>query len=415
MDLEVAIIGAGAAGIAAARRLQDRGRSVLLVEAMARVGGRAHTLTIGDLPLDMGCGWLHSAERNPLARLAEALGYAIDHKEAAWRDQLRNLGFAAADQRQAWEAYTALEDRLRDTLPANDCAGDGVARDDRWRPYLDMLSGALNGAELDRVSARDLLAYDDHASENNWRLPVGYGTLIAGAASALPVRCGVRVRAIDLSAQRVRIETDEGPIRASAVIVTVPTDILARGDIAFSPGIDGHLHAAACLPLGRVDKLFLAMEDAEKVPPETHLLGNPHDALTGSYYLRPFGWPVIECFFGGIAARAMEEAGDAGRLAFATEELGKFLGADFARGLEPIAGTWWHKEPSIGGAYSHALPGHADKRALLACPPDERLHFAGEACSATDYSTAHGAWESGIAAADRVETILAAKDRTDLA
>jgi len=231
----------------------------------------------------------------------------------------------------------------------------------------------------------------------------------------LPVRCGVRVRAIDLSAQRVRIETDEGPIRASAVIVTVPTDILARGDIAFSPGIDGHLHAAACLPLGRVDKLFLAMEDAEKVPPETHLLGNPHDALTGSYYLRPFGWPVIECFFGGIAARAMEEAGDAGRLAFATEELGKFLGADFARGLEPIAGTWWHKEPSIGGAYSHALPGHADKRALLACPPDERLHFAGEACSATDYSTAHGAWESGIAAADRVEMILAARDRTDLA
>ena len=115
---------------------------------------------------------------------------------------------------------------------------------------------------------------------------------------------------------------------------------------------------------------------------------------------------MIECFFGGIAARAMEQAGDAGRFAFATEELRRLLGADFARGLQPIAGSWWHKEPSIGGAYSHALPGQAEKRAVLASPPSERLYFAGEACSATDYSTAHGAWESGIAAADRVEAML---------
>ncbi len=213
--------------------------------------------------------------------------------------------------------------------------------------------------------------------------------------------------AIDHGASCIRIETDKGAIEARAAIVAVPTDVLARGDIRFSPAIDDHLHAAACLPLGRVDKLFLAMEDAEAVPPETHLLGNPHDALTGSYYLRPFGRPVIECFFGGIAARAMEEAGDAGRFAFATEELGHCLGADFARRLQPIAGSWWHKEPTIGGAYSHALPGQANKRALLAAPVNERLHFAGEACSAIDYSTVHGAWASGIAAADRVEAVLA--------
>ena len=407
MQIDIVVIGAGAAGIAAARRLQDRGRAVLLLEAMERVGGRAHTVAVQGMALDMGCGWLHSAERNPLARLAEVQGHAVDRSQAAWRDQLRNLGFPAADQRDAWRAYAALEDRLRASPPASDCAGDGMARDDPWRPYLDMISGALNGAELDRVSARDWLAYDDHASEENWRLPSGYGTLIAELASSLPVRFATKVIAIDHGASCIRIETDKGAIEARAAIVAVPTDVLARGDIRFSPAIDDHLHAAACLPLGRVDKLFLAMEDAEAVPPETHLLGNPHDALTGSYYLRPFGRPVIECFFGGIAARAMEEAGDAGRFAFATEELGHCLGADFARRLQPIAGSWWHKEPTIGGAYSHALPGHADKRALLAVPVNERLHFAGEACSAIDYSTVHGAWASGIAAADRVEAVLA--------
>jgi len=406
MQVDTIVVGAGAAGIAAARRLRDRGRSVWALEAMERVGGRAHSVTVQELPLDLGCGWLHSAERNPLAHLAEMLGYAIDRSRAAWQDQLRNLGFPAADQREAWLAYDALERKLREEPPTTDCAGDGIARDHRWRPYLDMISGALNGAELDRVSARDLLAYDDHASEENWRVPAGYGTLIAEAAASLTIRCGTKVTAIDHGSSPVRIETDKGSIEARAAIVTVPTDILARGDIAFSPGINDHLHAAACLPLGRVDKLFLAMEDSEAVPPETHLIGNSHEALTGSYYLRPFGRPVIECFFGGIAARAMEEAGDAGRFAFAAEELGRLLGADFARRLRPVAGSWWHKVPSIGGAYSHALPGHAEKRAVLASSPSERLHFAGEACSATDYSTAHGAWESGVAAADRVEAML---------
>ena len=297
---------------------------------------------------------------------------------------MRNLGFSAADQREAGRAYEEFENTLRKAAPASDRAGDAIPHDHRWRPYLDMLSGALNGAELDRVSARDLLAYDDHASEENWRLPQGYGTLIAGMAGTLPVRYGTKVTAIDHGSTPARIGTDKGSIEARSVIVTVPTDILARGDILFSPAIEEHLHAAACLPLGHVDKLFLAMEDAQAVPPETHLLGNPHDALTGSYYLRPFGRPVIECFFGGIAARAMEQAGDAGRFAFATEELGCLLGADFARRLRPTAGSWWCKEASIGGAYSHTLPGHAEKRALLASSPSDRLHFAGEACSASD-------------------------------
>ena len=406
MDCEVAIVGAGAAGIAAARRLKDRGRRIMVLEAMDRVGGRAHTVAVGRLPLDLGCGWLHSAERNPLARFAEAQGVAIDRSHAAWQDQLRNLGFPAADQRAAAKAYEELERSLREAPPDSDRAGEGIAPDHPWRPYLDMLSGALNGAELDRVSAADLLAYDDHASEQNWRLPEGYGSLIAQAAEGLPLRLGTMVRAIDGRGARLRVETNLGAIEAEAVIVAVPTDILARGDIAFAPAIDDHLHAASRLPLGRVDKLFLAIEDAEAVPPETHLLGNPHSALTGSYYLRPFGRPVIECFFGGIAARAMEDAGDAGRLAFATEELSRLLGADFARRLQPIAGSWWHKEPSIGGAYSHALPGYADQRAVLASPPNERLCFAGEACSAHDFSTAHGAWASGISAADRIEAAL---------
>ncbi|MET0547050.1 MAG: FAD-dependent oxidoreductase, partial [Caulobacterales bacterium] len=129
-------------------------------------------------------------------------------------------------------------------------------------------------------------------------------------------------------------------------------------------------------------------------------------ADTGSYYIRPLGRPVIECFLGGVFAQELERAGEAAAISFVIDELRDLLGADFARGLSPLAVTQWGQEKTIGGSYSHALPGHADARAILARPVSERLCFAGEACSAQDYSTAHGAWQSGIAAADWIDRSL---------
>ena len=405
-EVDVVVIGAGAAGIAAARRLHRHGRSVLVVEAMDRLGGRAHTVVLGGCPFDLGCGWLHSADRNPLARLAETGGVPLDRSEAAWGVQLRNLGFSAADQRAAGETYAVFEERAHRAPPPSDCAGELLARDDPWRAFADGLSGYMNGAELDRLSVRDFLAYDDAATENNWRVPSGYGALIAGAADGLDIALGTRVSAIDHGGRTVRVETDRGAVQARAAIVTVSTSVLAVGAMRFTPAPDDHLHAAAGLPLGLADKLFLRMADAEAVPPESHLLGDPHSSRTGSYYLRPFGRPVIECFFGGIGARTLEEAGPGAAEALAREELGRLLGADFATGLTSLAATAWGREPTVLGSYSHALPGRADARAVLAAPPSERLVFAGEACSPHDFSTAHGAWASGLRAADLIEVTL---------
>ena len=396
---DVAVVGAGAAGIAAARRLMSHGRSVLLIEALPRLGGRARTATLDDMPLDLGCGWLHSAERNPLATLAQAEGRRIDHSEGAWRRQLRNIRFPVADQHAAWAAYEALVERLHSHPPASDRAGDGMPRTDRWRPYIDALSSYINGAELDRLSVADFLAYDDAASESNWRLPGGYGAFIAGLGAHLPATLGARVTSIAHD-REVVLETNRGAIRAGAAIVAVPTGVLASGAIRFAPAVDDHLHAASRLPLGLADKVFLSLAEPEAAPVESHLLGRIDRAETASYYLRPFGRPVVECFLGGAWARTLEDAGEAAATAFVLEELRDLLGADFVKALSPLAVTRWAHEPTIGGSYSHALPGCADARAVLARPVSERLCFAGEACSATDYSTAHGAWESGLAAAD---------------
>ena len=145
--LDVAIVGAGAAGIAAARRLIGLGRSVLLVEALPRLGGRALTVQVAGLPLDLGCGWLHSADRNPLAALADTAGIELDRSKAAWGEQLRDVGATAGTQEQAWDAYEAFGTRLRRDPPASDRAGDAMSPGDPWRPFVDALSGFMNGAE----------------------------------------------------------------------------------------------------------------------------------------------------------------------------------------------------------------------------------------------------------------------------
>src|SRR5688572_12434846 len=161
--IDVAIIGGGAAGIAAARELASKGRSSLLVEASPRLGGRARTVSLRGMPLDLGCGWLHSAERNPLAALAEMGGEVLDRREGAWRRQFHDLGFTAKDQEEAWKAYEAFGERIRRNPPPSDRAGDAMARDDRWRPFVDAISSFINGAELDALSIADFIAYDDAA------------------------------------------------------------------------------------------------------------------------------------------------------------------------------------------------------------------------------------------------------------
>jgi monoamine oxidase len=402
----VAIVGGGAAGIAAARQLAARRRSVRLIEALPRLGGRARTQMLQGMPLDLGCGWLHSAGRNPLAALAEAQGEVLDRSRSAWHRQLRNIHFSPEEQHEAWGAFSGLGERLHSDPPASDCAGDALAPDDRWRPFVDAVSTFINGTELDRLSIADYLAYEDASTDDNWRLPRGYGAFIAGLGASIPVTLETQVESITFGADVV-LATTRGTVRARAVIVAVPTTVLAQGRIRFPATVDDHLQAASRLPLGLADKVYLSVADLDAVPPESHLLGRLDRTATGSYYLRPFGRAVIECYLGGACARELEAAGAEAAFAFAVGELRDLLGADFARSLAPIAATRWAHEPTIGGSYSHALPGHAEARTVLARPVNEWCCFAGEACSTTDFSTAHGAWQSGLDAAEHIERFLA--------
>jgi monoamine oxidase len=212
-------------------------------------------------------------------------------------------------------------------------------------------------------------------------------------------RCATTLERLELEAVGVRLDTNTGSIRARAAIVTVSTAVLAGEAIHWPTAMQSWCDAAYALPLGRNEKLFLQIAAGAGFENETQLLGNPRDPATGAYYIRPFDWPVIECFLGGDGAELVAREGEAAGFAHALDELAALMGGDVRRFLRPIAASNWTVTPRIGGAYSCALPEAAAERLRLARPLDDRIFFAGEATSATDFSTAHGAYASGVRAA----------------
>ncbi len=399
--IDIAIIGGGAAGLGAARRLQATGRSCLIVEARDRIGGRAHTVQAAPgVTFDMGCGWLHSADKNSFVAIARSLNFAIDTTRPPWREQQFDIAFPRAERRAYLAAldafYTRAEAAAESDMdgPAASCLEPG----NRWNPMIDAISTYINGVELDRVSLHDMDAYED--TEVNWRLPAGYGALIAAYGAPCPVALNAPVTRIDHSGKQIRIETAHGTLVASKVIVTVPTNLIANEAIRFDPPLPDKVGAAASLPLGLDNKVMLALSGAVDLPQDTGLRNGAPKTAIGSYHLRPFGQPCIEGFFGGAFARELEAAGEGALAAQAIDEIVHMLGNNVRQRLTPLRESRWGAEPYSQGAYSHALPGHAEARAVLAAPVDNRLFFAGEATSPNFFSTAHGARDSGERAAE---------------
>src|SRR5271167_2435044 len=253
-EVDVAIIGAGAAGLGAAHALKNSGLSIIVLEARDRAGGRAHTIMAApDITFDLGCGWLHSADKNRFVGIAEQLNFEIDKTRPPWREQSFDTGFPLAERMDFIRAIDAFYDRAdeaaRQAIKSGHdrAAGDYLEPGNRWNPMIDALSSYINGCELDVVSVLDMDAYED--TETNWRVRRGYGAMIAAYGASCPLALNCQVSLIDHSGTRVRIETSLGTLEAGKVIVTVPTNLIADEAIRFHPALAAKVDAAIGLPL----------------------------------------------------------------------------------------------------------------------------------------------------------------------
>jgi monoamine oxidase len=411
-DTEVVIVGGGAAGIAAGRRLAKAAIDCLVVEARPRLGGRAWTVTDSTgFSLDLGCGWLHSADRNPWATIAQAQGRTIDKTAPPWERRSMPIGFPLSEQEDFSKALHGFFERVGPVANMEYDVAASVALEpgSRWNNLISAVGTFISGAEPDRVSARDFDAYDD--SGVNWRVREGYGTMIAAYGEGLQRVLDCPVLQIDHHGRRLKIETAKGVIAADQAIVTLPSAMLADKEFLFTPALPEKTEAAKGLPLGLADKLFLSLQNAEEFESGSQLFGHIDRVTTAAYYFRPFGRPLIECYFGGRLASELEAGDERAFFDFAVSELSGLLGSEFPRRVKPVQIHRWGADPFARGSYSYAQPGMAGCRAKLASPVNDRLFFAGEACSPTDFSTAHGGWFTGVAAADQA---IAARQRKRL-
>jgi monoamine oxidase len=410
-DLDLVVVGAGAAGLAAARTALACGLTVAVLEAKDRIGGRAHTDTdTFGVPWDRGAHWLHHARHNPFTAFADQEGFAYQQSPIPRR--LWSGGWADAALDAELEDYYA---RAFAAIDAAGAAGLDVAASEvipphpRFRPMFDSWSAALNGADPERVSTLDHARYD--MSGGNWRVADGFGALVARFGAGLPVELDTRAERIRWGGSEVVVNSLRGTLRSRAAIVTASTNVLAQGGIAFDPPLPvPKREALAGVPVGEANKVALAFKGKLPGPAGSyflHLEHRTHEVMR--FEIRPFGRKLVIGYLGGRFAAELEAAGPDAMAAFATDKLAQVFGSGLRQQIHAVATTAWVGDPDIMGGYSYALPGKAHLRPLLAEPLAERVFFAGEACSLDAFGTVHGARASGEAAARAVARVLGAQ------
>ena len=397
-SIDVAIVGAGAAGVAAATRLTKAGVAAVMIEARDRVGGRAHTIPAAGDVIDLGCEWLHSADKNVLVKVAEEHGFTVDKGTPGWSGPA-SVGLPSRDHAEYRKALEDFFDAVEEAAASGKdrAASDLLPKNSRWEMLLRAVATYYSGTELEKISIIDFDNYED--TRINWTVREGYGAMIAGAAKGLPVVFDCAVTKIDHSGKTVKLETKQGTIEARAAIVCAPTPLIAEGAIRFDPALPDKQAAAAGLPLGVANKIFFEI-DGDFSYPRGHFYGATDRVETISFDLFPRGRKMLSGFVGGAFAVELEKGGPVAAEAEARRQISTMLGADANKHLRFLRTTAWRSDPFARGGYSSALPGHASDRATLAAPVDGRLFFAGEACSKIHFSTTHGAWETGVTAAE---------------
>lgn len=418
---KVIVVGAGFSGLAAARRLVEADFEVVVLEARERIGGRVWTSRRWkDAPMDLGGSWIHGISGNPLTAVADAAGAArVATSEDADILYLPGARVAGEGFEARLEAMEALVERAR--------VGAGELDED-----LSLEAAILRELDGRKLAAEDRQALDfwvsasiEHEYAADWGdlsaqnfdddsgfegpevvFPQGYGTLADYLAKGLDIHLGQKVSRIDARGEGVKVAASGGSFSADAVIVSVPLGVLKKGAIEFLPGLPaGHREAIEELEMGLLNKAILRFPKAfwDKEYDWLAYAGQKRGRWAEFFsLLRPTGLPILMGFNAGAYGREIEAWSDTQIVDDAMAALRDMFGSKIPRPSD-FQLTRWASDPLAYGSYSYLPPGAtSETRAALARPSSEKVVFAGEATSPQYSATVHGAYLSGLRAADEL-------------
>jgi monoamine oxidase len=403
-EADIVVIGAGAAGIAAARRIQAANRKVIVVEASSQIGGRCLTDTASfEAPFDRGARWLHNPDTNPMIKLARDAGLDIHAAPLGQKIRIGRRNARAGETEEFLAALVranrAIDDASRGRADVS-CASVLPKDMGDWAGTAEFVLGAnATGKDLKDVSAIDKARAQERNAAIGCRQ--GLGTLIAKLGEQVPISLSTPASHLTWSGRDVTVETPSGRIAARAAIITVSSNVLTASNIKFTPELPKRqLDAAAKLSLGSYDHIAL------------QLPGNPFGLARDDVVIEQSNSTRTALLFANIGSSSLcsiDVAGSFGRdlagqgekamVAFAVEWLTKLFGSEVAAAVKKSSATRWNAAPFALGAMSSAAPGAQPSRKILT-EPIGCMFLAGEATHETLWGTVDGAWESGERAAE---------------
>ncbi len=404
-DYDVAIIGAGAAGIAAGRRIAQAGKNYVILEAGNRAGGRIASASLpSGTVYDRGANRFSAPARNPLVAIARAERLKLYEPSPG-----RRLYVGAREARDGeYDDFTASLRRANRTIAAVAELGRDIAAARAlpelgdWRGTVAFVLGPLTaGKDLEEVSTVDLSRAEDRPDDVMFT--EGTNALLTIATKPLAIELNTAVQRVDSGGRgRVELGTSRGTLTARTVIVTASTNVLASDRLRFSPSLPAQITAAlGRLSLGTYERaIFELSGNPFRFGANERITFKTDNAKTILLHTRVGGSDLVYADLAGRFGRELANAGEAAVAGFIEDEFAERFGGGTRQALGKIELTRWSKEPWVQGGFSAAAPGAASSRRALMEPINDRVFLAGEAAHETLWGTVAGAALSGERAAN---------------
>lgn len=418
-DFDVIVIGAGIAGLAAARRLTDLGYSVVVLEASSVIGGRIRTDWSLGAPFEVGAGWIHRPDGNPISGLAKA----INATTFLTSDESYRFFFEDGTPVPRPEINSKYRDlvrlfkRIDDTFDTDQSLSAAIRKislqslhDPVLRWMLSAYTEFSTGGPIEKLSAY-YFDEDDEYDGEDVILTGGYELIPKSLAGDLDVRLNTIVEAIEYEdGEGATVRTARGVFEADFVICTVPLGVLKKGSIAFDPPLPQSLQTSIeKIGFGNVTKLALKFEEPFW-PIGTQYFGYMSEPKGRWNYFLNYRTFSQENILLGVSVGdypfVAEQMSDTEMVADCMEVLRAMFGAGIPAPKAYLA-TRWSEDPFTYGAYSYTAVGNTPEDFdSFAIPVSRTLLFAGEHTLFDFHATTHGAYLSGLAAANLIEDDL---------